>query len=146
MRQITQTLIIAIASLTLYACSNNHAIKEAAYNYSYAMANYQVDDAAKYSTNETIETTIEYAHHIINKIDTAYIIADTPAIIEIASTNKTSDTTAYAIYHKVTPIKDFRDTLQLRKREGKWLAHAPLKTAPRRTPQQTESIIAPETN
>ena len=142
MRHISQMLILAIVALTLFACGNNQAIKEAAYNYSYAMANYQIDKAAEYATNETVETTIEYARQIINKIDTAYIIADTPAIIEITSTNKISDTSAYAIYRKKTPIKDFSDTLQLRKREGKWLAHAPIQKVPRRNDKKSNGLTA----
>ena len=34
-----------------------------------------------------------------------------------------NDTCAVATYHKITPKKDFSDTLQLRKRDGKWYAH-----------------------
>lgn len=143
MRHTTQLLTLAIAALTLTACNDNHAIKETAYNYSFAMANYQIDEAAKYATNETIETTLDFARRIIEKIDTAYIISDTPANIEITEINKTSDTTAYAIYHKVTPIKDFSDTLALRKRDGYWQAHTPI-THPQQQQTKMPSFSLPE--
>lgn len=132
-------LFIALTFIFWGACSNNKEIKEAAYQYSYAMANYRVDEAEQYSTQETISSTLEMARRMIMKIDTSYIISDTPAKITITKIEQTSDTSAYAIYHKVTPIKDFSDTLQLRKREGKWLAHAPIKTVPHRAHNSSPS-------
>ena len=59
-------------------------------------------------------------------LDTGYIAKDTPASIEIISTNILSDSSALVVYHKTTPIKDFTDTLELRKRDGNWLAHSPI--------------------
>lgn len=135
-------LFIALTFLFLGACSNNKEIKEAAYQYSYAMANYRVDEAEPYSTQETISSTLEIARRMITKIDTSYIISDTPAEITITKIEQTSDTSAYAIYHKVTPIKDFSDTLQLRKREGKWLAHAPIQKVPRRHDKKSNGLTA----
>lgn len=103
------------------------SIIEAAYNYSYAMANYNVQKAAPYATEETQKTTLVRAQNLIQAVGNDYIESDTPAKIKITSVEITSDTSAYAIYHKTTPRKDFSDTLQLRKRDGKWLAHALMK-------------------
>lgn len=58
--------------------------------------------------------------------DKAYIQSDTPAELEITNLEFTSDTSAIATYHKVTPIKDLTGTLELRKRDGVWLAHTPI--------------------
>lgn len=101
--------------------------QQVAYAYSYAMANYQVDDAAEYATEETKNTTLIKARSLMKAVGEAYIQSDTPAEIEITSIELTTDTTAIATYHKTTPIKDLTGTLELRKRDGKWLAHIPLK-------------------
>ena len=66
------------------------------------------------------------AKALVRMIDTAYIKSDTPASIEIVNVRIISDTVASVQYHKQTPIKDFIDTLELRKRDGRWLAHSPI--------------------
>lgn len=99
---------------------------KAAYEYSYAMANYLVDQAEPFATEETKSTTLLKARQLINAVDKAYIQSDTPAELEITNLEFTSDTSAIATYHKVTPIKDFSGTLELRKRNGVWLAHTPI--------------------
>ena len=120
-------LYVAASMLVAVACHNEETtIKKTAYKYSYAMANYRVDDAEKYATTETRETTLVSARQMIGRIGDDYIASDTPAKIKIIDWALTSDTTAYAVYHKTTPIKDFADTLILKKREGRWQAHAPL--------------------
>lgn len=118
---------LAAAALAAMACHNDEReIRKTAYNYSYAMANYRVDDAEKYATTETKETTLIGARNMMKRIGDEYIASDTPAKIEIIGWGLTSDTTAYAVYHKTTPIKNFADTLLLIKRDGQWQAHAPL--------------------
>lgn len=97
--------------------------EKAAYNYSFAMANYQLDEAAKYATVETQNTVLVRAEQLLQKLDSSYIKSDTPATIEIETVEITSDTTAVATYHKVTPIKNFTGDLELRKRDGQWYAH-----------------------
>lgn len=101
--------------------------QQVAYAYSYAMANYQVDDAAEYATEETKNTTLVKARTLMNAVGNEYIKSDTPAEIEITNIELMSDTVAIATYHKTTPIKDMTGTLELRKRNGEWLAHIPLK-------------------
>jgi hypothetical protein len=109
------------------SCKNDEQmVQQVAYAYSYAMANYQVDDAAEYATEETKNTTLIKARSLMKAVGDAYIQSDTPAEIEITDVELTTDTTAIATYHKTTPIKDMTGTLELRKRDGKWLAHIPL--------------------
>lgn len=109
------------------ACKTEESkIREIAYNYSFAMANYQVDEAEPYATSETQSTTLQKARMIVKAIDKEYIKSDTPASIDITDVTIIDDTSALAVYHKVTPIKDFSDTLELRKRDGLWKAHAPI--------------------
>ena len=127
-------LLIAAIMLVLMGCNNEErAIQRNAYKYSYAMANYDVDAAEPYATPETGATTLKKARYLVNAVGDEYISSDTPASIEIVSVEQTSDTTAYAVYHKRTPIKNFSDTLPMRKRDGQWLAHIPMRTAPQPT-------------
>lgn len=123
------TLLSAIIPLLLFAAcaSDSEKAQKVAYKYSYAMANYNVADAEKYATPETIETTIEMAYTFLPHIDHNYINSDTPATIEITNIDFSSDTSATASYIKNTPIKhNMEGKLELRKRHGKWLAHNPL--------------------
>ena len=69
------------------------------------------------------------------KVVGSYIKSDTPAKIYIVDTKIVNDTCAVATYHKITPLKDFSDTLELRKRNGEWYAHVPPRTV--NTPQDT---------
>jgi hypothetical protein len=122
----TSLLSIIMLCLIVAGCNpEKKAIKDVAYKYSVAMANYKVDDAESYATSETRNTTLIVARRMMKKVGDAYIAADTPATIKILTVDQTSDTTAYAVYHKETPSgKNFSDTLQLRKRNGTWQAHA----------------------
>lgn len=122
-----QAILLLLIITFLVSCNHEASvICEAAYNYSYAIANYDVEKAEGYATTETRETTLVRSRQLIKAIDTNYIISDTPAQIEITSVKIVNDTEAYAIYHKTTPLKDFSDTLQMRKRKGQWYAHAPI--------------------
>jgi hypothetical protein len=91
------------------------------------MANYHVDEAEQYATEETKSTTLVKARSLVQAVGDAYIQSDTPAEIEITNVELKSDTVAIATYHKTTPIKDMTGTLELRKRDGEWYAHTPLK-------------------
>ncbi|MBR3466242.1 MAG: DUF4878 domain-containing protein [Bacteroidales bacterium] len=132
-------IALAIIAITLFTCcgckQEQKMVEKAAYEYSYAMANYDVDGAAKYATEETKNTTLETAKVLIQKVDSSYIKSDTPAKIYIVDTKIVNDTCAVATYHKITPLKDFSDTLELRKRNGEWYAHVPPRTV--NTPQDT---------
>lgn len=102
-------------------------VQQVAYAYSYAMANYHVEEAEQYATEETKNTTLVKARNLMKAVGDAYIQSDTPAEIEITNVEFQSDSVAIATYHKTTPIKDMTGTLELRKRNGKWYAHIPLK-------------------
>lgn len=124
MRKLTPVLVLL--TVLCLACNNeNKPIKKAAYDYCMATANYDIDGAEAFCTEETRRTTLATARYLLTMVDTAYITADTPATIKITDVLRTSDTTAVAVYHKVTPLKDFSDTLELRLRDGRWLAHSP---------------------
>jgi hypothetical protein len=121
-------LVIMVLALMSASCKSEEQMAEqAAYAYSYAMANYQVDNAAEYATEETQNTTLIKARVLMKAVGESYVKSDTPAEIEITNLEMTSDTSAIATYHKTTPIKDMTGTLEMRKRDGKWLAHTPLK-------------------
>lgn len=134
------TLALLTTALLLTACaSDEERIEKAAYKYSYAMANYDVDGAEKYATPETRETTLITARGLLTMVDTNYIKSDTPATIEITNIQIIDDTSAVATYHKTTPIKDFSATLEVRKRHGRWLAHSPIPVIEAPEPQMPEA-------
>jgi len=119
-------ICIMLVAILFFSCCCKHEqkmIEKAAYDYSYAMANYKVDEAEKYATEETKNTTLKMAKGIVKRVDPEYIKSDTPATIDIIDVKIVNDTTAVATYHKITPQKDFSDTMELRKRDGKWYAH-----------------------
>ena len=127
-------VIVMSVAMLLFSCCCQHEqklIEKAAYNYSYAMANYQIDEAEKYATEETKNSTLKMAKEIVKKVDSNYIKSDMPATIDIVDVKVVNDTCAVATYHKVTPLKDFSDTLELRKRGGQWKAYViPRRVAP----------------
>ena len=120
-------ILMSVLILTLAAScsqpSEETRIKKVAHHYAYAMANYKVEKAERYATEETCNTTLRQAHFYATHVSPEYIESDTPAKIEITQLTILDDTSAYTIYHKTTPIKDFSDTLQMRKRNGEWKAH-----------------------
>lgn len=119
-------LLLMLSSTLLLSCSyssEKKIIREVAYNYAYALANYNVDEAENYATEETRSLTLAVARNMITAVGSEYIKSDTPAEIEIRSVEIINDTVAKTVYHKTTPLKDFSDTLYLRKRNGEWLAH-----------------------
>ncbi len=120
-----KVFFLLIATVFFSCCCKHEQkmVEKVAYDYSYAMANYQVDEAEKYATDETKNTTLTMAKDIVKKVDPNYIKSDTPATIEIIDVKMENDTCAVATYHKITPLKDFSDKLELRKRNGKWYAH-----------------------
>ncbi len=125
-------MLVAVVFFTCCCKHEQKMVEKAAYEYSYAMANYKVDDAEKYATDETKNSTLLMAKQIVKKVDPTYIKSDTPATIDIIDVKMVNDTCAVATYHKITPLKDFSDTLELRKRDGKWYAHVipPMREVP----------------
>ena len=108
------------------ACrSEERKAERVAYLYSEAMANYRIDDAEPYVTEETLPT-LDFLRRLVKEVPPEYIERDTPATIEITQVSLTSDTTAWAHYHKTTPNKDFRDSIPMVRREGEWRIHIPM--------------------
>lgn len=123
MRRLCITLA---AVLGLAACAKEEkVVEQVAYDYSIAMANYRIDDAEPYVTEETLPT-LDFLRRLVKEVPSEYIERDTPVTIEITQVSLTSDTTAWAHYHKTTPNKDFRDSIPMVRREGKWRIHIPM--------------------
>lgn len=127
-----KTKITLVILLLLSSCCNNEKkqIEQAAYGYLDAMGNYRIDDARPYSTPQTCSVTLDFLCKIMPSVDTAYISSNTPAEITIKSVQQTSDTTAYVLFHKSTPITQQDDTLQMVKMDGRWLAHVIINVPP----------------
>lgn len=131
-------ILIGSASVLLLfasiACNREEEqIRQTAYDYSYAVANYDLDKAEGLIIPEA-SRFITTARHLISMLDSNYIKSDTPATIEITDVDQTSDTSALATYHKVTPIKDFSDQVELVKRDGRWLVVPPRPKHPKPAP------------
>ncbi len=139
MRSIISISLFLGSILLFHSCKNDEqVVQQVAYAYSYAMANYHVDDAESFATEETRNTTLIKARQLMEAVGDAYIQSDTPAEIEITNVEFQSDTVAIATYHKTTPIKDMTGTLELRKRDGEWYAHTPLKVV---TPPEPKPFL-----
>lgn len=128
MAKTVPTVFCVVSLFLMVACkSDEEKARNVAYNYIYAMANYNVSDAEKYATDETIETTLSLANSFLPSVDPEYIKSDTPATITITDFSFTSDTTVVVSYIKNTPIKhNIGGQLELVKRHDKWRAHDPL--------------------
>lgn len=120
-------IVLLLAVTCLAACSNDTKdIKQVAYDYCMATANYRIDEAEQYCTKETSSTTLVMARYLISLVDTAFIASNTPAEISIEKVERLNDTAAVVTYHNTTPIKSYSNTVDLRKRDGRWLVHLPL--------------------
>lgn len=117
--------IAAMAMLGACGHSESKSIKQTAYDYAMATSEYRLDDAERYVTTETRNTSIPIMRQLAEAVGEEYIAADTPATVVITKVLTVNDTVAKAVFHKTTPQKDFTDTLRLRKRNGQWLIHMP---------------------
>ena len=67
-------LCLSALALLLVGCDRNEKqARKVGYNYAYAMANYQVDKAAEYATEETKNTTLIMAKHLTKAVGEEYI-------------------------------------------------------------------------
>jgi len=120
------SFILLLSAIILLSTGCNQEEKKArdiGYRYAYAMANYQVDEAAQYATEETKNTTLVMAKTLTKAVGEAYVKSDTPAKVEIIDFTFENDTSAVINFHKTTPIKDMKYPLLMRKRNGQWMAH-----------------------
>ena len=122
-RSIIPTSLVLLFLLCCCDSTESRQIERAAYGYLDALGNYRIDDARPYATQQTCDVTLDFFNHIMPMVDTAYVISNTPAEIVIKSVCRETDTTAYVLFHKSTPIIQQDDTLRMVKRDGRWLAH-----------------------
>lgn len=118
-------LFVLLLACLLPSCHyDERNAEKVAYAYLNALANYKVEEAKQYATPETCQETLTIAENLVAMVDTAYIISDTPAKIEIQELVIVNDTMAHVKYVKNTPIKhNMQGELQLVKRNNKWQAH-----------------------
>lgn len=98
-------------------------VKRVAYEYVWSLANFDVQRAEKYASEETRRETLGTARTLMAQTDRKVIEQDLPAKVRITNVKLTSDTTATAVWHKTTPRKKNSRPMELRKRNGKWQAH-----------------------
>lgn len=118
-------VLLILLSFVFVSCHQEQKnIEQVAYAYLEALANYKVEEAKPYATPETCKTTLAISEQLLAMVDTAYIISDTPAIIDIQEIIVENDTMAVVKYVKNTPLKhDMKGELRLVKRERQWWAH-----------------------
>ena len=112
--------------LVLAACnSTEREVRSNAEKYIMALAEYDLDAARPYATEETCTMTLDFIEsNIMPTVDTAYIAQNTPAEIKIDSIVFASDTAATVYYRKSTPIQtNTPAVIDMRLRNGQWLAH-----------------------
>lgn len=126
------TICFICAVLLFCGCASEKAaekkaVKKVAYEYIWSLANFDVNRAEKYASNETKKETLGTARTLMAQTDRKVIEQDLPAKVRITNVKLTSDTTATAVWHKTTPRKKNSREIELRKRNGKWQAHDLLK-------------------
>jgi len=124
--KIAKTLLITASILSILSCNNQkYKVQENAEHYIKAMAEYDFDAARQYATEETQHATLDFIEsNIMPTVDTNYIKQNTPAKITIDSVCFASDTTATVYFRKTTPIQtNTPASVEMRLRNGKWLAH-----------------------
>lgn len=101
-------------------------IKKEAQQYLNATADYNVSEACQHCTEETAIGLQLIEKTLLKMVDSNYLKQNTPATITITKIQISNDSSAAVAYHKKTPIQSFNDTLQMRKRNGHWMAHVPI--------------------
>lgn len=132
MKRTILQITIVIAVLSTFACTNSdYKLRKNALGYIQAMADYDIDAAYPYATEETQFYTLDYFKPMLTILDSNYIASNTPAKITIDSIIHHTDTSATVYFHKETPLQQRADaTLDMRLRDGEWLAHQVVERAP----------------
>ena len=95
------------------------------------MADYNIDEAYPLATPETQKYTLDYFKHLLTIVDSNYIASNTPASTAIDSVVHIDDTQAVVYYHKKTPLHPHLcANVEMRLRDGQWLAHQPINPMP----------------
>ena len=118
-------LAAALATVALAAChhTDDSSLRQAAQAYLDAAANDRLDEALQRSTPSWQETLTAVATVVENYGDSASLASDRPATVTITATRFLSDTSATVAYHKKTPRRDIDRIIEMRLRDGQWLAH-----------------------
>ena len=100
-------------------------VLERAMPYIMALADYNIEAARPFATEETQRITLDFIESdIMPTVDSAYIKQNTPAQISVDSVIFSSDTTANVFYRKTTPIQSNSPaSVEMRLRNGQWFAH-----------------------
>lgn len=137
--------ILLSTILLLAACSNDQEqIKQCAYGYLDAMGNYRPTEARNYATQQTCDITLAFFEMIMQHTDSSVYSNNIPAEITIGDITITDDTTATAAFHKSTPTVQQDGTVNLVKRQGRWLVHQVLNVPDLPTPGQQPRVIPEE--
>ena len=123
-------LFLSALALLLVGCDRNEKqARKVGYNYANAMANYQVQEAAQYATEETKNTTLVIAQRLTDAVGEEYVKSDTPAKVEIVKLKRIDDTTIVMDFRKNTPIKkNVEFSLLIHRRNNQWLVHDTIPT------------------
>lgn len=126
--QYRNIILTAFFSAILLSCNtrNEEEVLQVAEPYIKSLAEYDIESARPYATQETIETLLDKVEkNILPSLDTNYIKQNTNAEITIQRVEFASDTSATVFYNKKTQIQNTNTKLEMRYRNGKWLAHQP---------------------
>ena len=118
-------LLVGLAAALLSASCGHRderQIRRAAQGYLDATANYRIDEAMPYAVPEMQKGAFPFMKAMAARVDTAYILSNTPATVRITAVGiHEDDSTATVTYHKTTPIKQVESSLPLVRRHGQWL-------------------------
>ncbi|MBP5327387.1 MAG: DUF4878 domain-containing protein [Bacteroidales bacterium] len=120
--------VICLATLLSASCaSDKHQVKSAAQHYLDATGDYNIDEACKYATPETVKGLRTIEKTVMRMVDPEYIKKNTPAKITIKDIIYTNDSVARVAFHKKTPIQEVDDTLMMVRYNGEWKAQIKIK-------------------
>ena len=131
--------------MLLTACANDkEQIRQCAQGYLDAMGNYRPTEARQYSTQQTCDVTLAFFERVMEFTDSSVYANNIPAEITIGEITITDDTTATVNFHKSTPSTQQDGTINLVKREGKWLVDLVLNVPNLPSKDQSPRIIPEE--
>ena len=118
--------MLALLTASCEQQAERKAIRKVAYSYLDAMANFRIDDAIPFASQQTREQTIPFAKNfLLANTDTSVILASTPASIVIDSI-KVGNDTAIVSYTETNPLRVKMSTITAIKEEGQWVIDVPL--------------------
>lgn len=139
MNKVRLSLIVVAVLVVFASCQTKESgVRQVAQKYLDATGAYDIPEACNYCTQETADGLRMIDSTLLRMVDSSYIAQNMPAKIKITGIDIDSDTTAKVSYHKKTPLSEFDDTIEMRLRDGRWLAHKPVKVPPMLQRQHVE--------